>query len=174
MDFDLDNGVSVLERTPRVIDAMLRGLPDAWVRATEGGETWSPFDVVGHLIHGEKTDWIPRARRILEDGERRAFDPFDRFAQLKASIGRTLESLLDEFAALRAEGLRALRAWKLTPERLALRGNHPELGSVTLGQLLATWVTHDLDHVGQIVRVMAKQYTVAVGPWAAYLRVVRP
>ncbi len=174
MEFELDAGVAVLERTPRVVDGMLRGLSDAWVRATEGGESWSPFDVVGHLIHGEKTDWIPRARMILEHGERRTFEPFDRVAMKKASIGRTLDSLLDEFAALRAASLETLRGWGLTAERLGLRGRHPELGPVTLGQLLATWVAHDLDHVSQIVRVMAKQYAEAVGPWSAYLRVVRP
>lgn len=173
MDFELKQGIAVLERTPRVLDALLRGVPDVWVRATEGPETWSPYDVVGHLIHGEKTDWIPRARIILERGEGRTFEKFDRFAQFRDSAGKTLAALLDEFAALRARNLEALRSWKLTPAQLDLRGRHPELGAVTLGQLLATWVAHDLDHVSQIVRVMAKQYAVAVGPWSAYLKVVR-
>ena len=173
MEFDLDKGVAVLERTPRVLDALLRGLPDAWVRANEGVDTWSPYDVVGHLIHADRTDWIPRARMILEHGERRTFEPFDRFAMLKSSVGRTLASLLDEFPGVRAASLETLRGWKLTPARLEQRGTHPELGPVTLGQLLATWVAHDLDHLSQVVRVMARQYSGAVGPWAAYLRVVR-
>jgi len=173
MEFELEAGMSVLERTPRVVDAMLRGLGDWWVRSNEGGDTWSPFDVVGHLVLADRTDWIPRARSILEHGERKAFDPFDRFAMLKSSVGRTLESLLDELLGVRAASLETLRGWKLTPDKLALRGTHPEFGSVTLGQLLATWVAHDLDHISQIVRVMAKQYSVAVGPWAAFLKVVR-
>jgi hypothetical protein len=173
MEFELDKGLAVLERTPRVVDVMLRGLGDAWVRSNEGGETWTPFDVVGHLVHADKTDWIPRARMILEHGERRKFEPFDRFAMLTTSAGRSLESLLDEFPSVRASSLLTVRGWKLTPERLKLRGTHPEFGSVTLGQLLATWVAHDLDHLSQIVRVMAKQYSSAVGPWAAFLKVVR-
>ena len=173
MDFELEKGVAILERTPPAMDALLRGLPDDWVRANEGGDTWSPYDVVGHLIHADRTDWIPRARMILEHGERRAFEPFDRFAMLKSSVGRTLESLLDEFPAVREASIRTLRGWRLTPARLELRGTHPEFGLVTLGQLLATWVAHDLDHLSQVVRVMAKQYSGAVGPWAAYLRVVR-
>ncbi len=173
MDFELTQGIAVLERTPRALDALLRGLPDAWVRANEGGETWSPYDVVGHLIYGEKTDWIPRARMILEEGERRAFVPFDRFAQFRESAGTSLETLLDEFAKLRTGNLKTLRDWNLTPAKLALRGTHPDFGSVTLGQLLATWVAHDLDHMFQISRVMAKQYAEAVGPWKGYLKVVR-
>lgn len=173
MDFEMEIGMPVLDRTPRVLTALLGGLPDAWVRATEGEETWSPFDVVGHLIHGDKTDWIPRARMILEEGERRAFEPFDRVAMLRTSVGRTLASLLEEFAAVRAASIETLGSWRITPQQLALRGRHPELGSVTLGQLLATWVAHDLDHISQTVRVMAKQYAGAVGPWVALLRVVR-
>lgn len=173
MDFELKQGIAVLERTPRVMDALLRGLPDAWVRATEGADTWSPFDVIGHLIHGEKTDWIPRARIMLEQGERRTFEPFDMKAHFKASEGKSLASLLDEFASMRAASLETLRGWKLTPAQLESRGTHPELGAVKLGQHLATWVAHDLDHVSQIVRVMAKQYAVAVGPWKAYQRVLR-
>ncbi len=173
MDFDVTQGIAVLERTPRVMDAMLRGLPDAWVRATEGAGTWSPFDVIGHLIHGEKTDWIPRARIMLGQGEAGAFEPFDMQAHFKASEGRSLGSLLDEFAELRAQNLETLRGWKLTPAQLERRGRHPELGLVKLGQHLATWVAHDLDHISQIVRVMAKQYGEAVGPWSAYLKVVR-
>jgi hypothetical protein len=140
--------------------------------AHEGGQTWSPFDVVGHLIHGEHTDWIPRARIILEHGEARAFDKFDRFAQFTASDGRTLGSLLDEFASMRRENLRQLESMHLTDADLDRRGRHPELGVVTLRQLLATWVAHDLDHVVQISRVLARQYADEVGPWRAYLRII--
>lgn len=169
---DLTEAVSVLERTPEAIAAMLRGLPDAWISAHEGGETWSPFDVVGHLIHGERTDWIPRVRMLLEHGEARAFEPFDRLAQFEASKGRTLDSLLDEFARLRSASLRELSALTLTGSDLERRGRHPAFGAVTLRQLLATWVAHDLDHVAQIARVLARQYTDEVGPWRAYLRII--
>jgi hypothetical protein len=168
----MDEAVAVLARTPATLDAMLRGLPDGWIGANEGAETWSPFDVVGHLIHGEKTDWMLRVRRLLEYGEARAFDKFDRFAQFAASQGRTLPSLLDEFAALRRDNLRQLAALNLTGADLGRRGRHPELGVVTLGQLLATWVAHDLDHVAQISRVIARQYSDEVGPWRAYLRII--
>jgi hypothetical protein len=170
--FALHEGVAILERTPGALNALLRGLPAGFVSGNEGPATWSPFDVVGHLIHGEQTDWVPRARIILEHGESRAFDKFDRFAQFKASEGRTLESLLDEFAALRAESLRGLASLEIKDSDLARRGRHPELGVVTLGQLLATWVAHDLDHVVQTARVLARQYADAVGPWRAYLRVI--
>ena len=170
--FEMDEAVAVLERTPAVLDAMLRGLPDGWIAAHEGGETWSPFDVIGHLIHGERTDWLPRARVILEHGETRAFDPFDRFAQFTASEGRTLASLLDEFASLRRGSLRELAALSLTDADFDRRGRHPGLGAVTLRQLLATWVAHDLDHVMQIARVMARQYSDEVGPWQAYIRII--
>ena len=168
----MDEAVSILSRTPAVVDALLRGLPDGWIAAHEGGDTWSPFDIIGPLIHGERTDWVPRARIILEHGEARAFDTFDRFAQFARSEGRTLASLLDEFATLRQESLRELAAWRLTPADLDRCGRHPELGVVTLRQLLATWVAHDLDHVVQISRVLARQYSDEVGPWRAYLRVV--
>jgi DinB superfamily len=171
--FVVDEAVAILSRTPATLDALLRGLPDGWIAAHEGAETWSPFDVIGHLIHGERTDWIPRARLILEHGEARAFDTFDRFAQFEASQGRTLTSLLDEFATLRQDNLRELATLGLTRADLGRRGRHPELGIVTLGQLLATWVAHDLDHVVQISRVMARQYTDEVGPWRAYLRVLQ-
>lgn len=150
----------------------MRGLPDDWVTANEGGETWSPFDVIGHLIHGERTDWVPRARIILEHGEARAFDRFDRFAQFEASQGRSLGELLDEFAGLRQQNLRELHGLRLSDADLEKRGRHPELGVVSLRQLLATWVAHDLDHVMQISRVLARQYADAVGPWKAYLRVI--
>jgi hypothetical protein len=168
----MDEAVQILSRTPSTLDAQLRGLPDGWVNAHEGGQTWSPFDVVGHLIHGEQTDWIPRARMILEEGESRPFEKFDRFAQFDASRNRTLASLLDEFAALRRENLRQLAALHLTEADLDRRGRHPELGVVTMRQLLATWVAHDLDHLMQISRVLARQYSDEVGPWRAYLRII--
>ena len=151
---------------------MLRGLPDGWIAAHEGGETWSPFDVLGHLIHGERTDWVPRARIILEHGEARPFETFDRFAQFAKSAGRTLPSLLDEFAAARQTSLRELAALGVTIADLDRRGHHPQLGVVTLRQLLATWVAHDLDHVVQVSRVLARQYSDQVGPWQAYLRII--
>lgn len=171
--FELDEACGLLARTPAALDALLRDAPEAWVSANEGDETFSPFDVVGHLIHGERTDWMARVRVILEHGEARAFEPYDRFAQREASRGLSLAALLDTFAALRAENLAALGALRLTAADVARRGRHPALGTVTLGELLATWVVHDLDHLGQIARVMAKRYADDVGPWRAYLRVVR-
>lgn len=173
MGFDLEDAIAVLERTPAALDALLRNLPEAWTRQNEGGKTWSPFDVVGHLIHGELTDWMPRLRIILEEGEARAFEPFDRFAQFEANRGKSLGELLDRFRQLRRENLAALRTLRLAPEDFARRGRHPGLGTVTLGELVATWVVHDLDHLHQISRVMASQYREAVGPWAAYVNVLR-
>ena len=170
--FSVDEAVAILARTPAALDGLLRGLPDTWTTANEGDNTWSPFDVVGHLIHGERTDWIPRARIILADGEARAFDKFDRFAQFAVSKDRSLPALLDEFASLRRQNLDELRALKLTEDDLERRGKHPELGIVTLRQLLSTWVAHDLDHVVQIARVLATQYSDEVGPWRAYLRII--
>jgi len=170
--FSLDEAIPILERTPRTLDAILRGLPAAWLHCNEGADTFSPFDVVGHLIHGEKTDWMPRARMILETGDQRAFEPFDRFAQKEASRGKTLDELLDEFTRLRAANIAALKALALKPSDLDRRGKHPKLGSVTLRQLLATWVAHDLDHVIQIARVIGRQYTDEVGPWTAHLRII--
>jgi hypothetical protein len=172
MEFDLAAGTAILERTPHTMRAMLTGLSTSWTEATEGPETWSPYDIVGHLIHGERTDWIPRARIILAQGPQRRFTPFDRFAQFRESQGKSLANLLDEFTRLRAENLTALTRWRLTNEQLALEGEHPELGRVTLRQLLAAWVTHDLGHIAQASRVMAKQYTDAIGPWRAYLTIV--
>jgi hypothetical protein len=169
---DLAEAIAILERTPATLDALLRGLPEGWTQAHEGGETWSPFDVVGHLIHGEQTDWLARMRIILEHGEARPFDKFDRLAQFTASQGRTLDALLDEFAAVRRANLDALRALHLGPADLEKTGTHPAFGRVTLGQLLATWVAHDLDHVVQVARVIARQYSDAVGPWRAYLRII--
>ena len=170
--FVLGEAIEILARTPATLDALLRGLPEAWIVANEGGETWSAFDVVGHLIHGEQTDWMPRAKIILEHGAARPFDKFDRLAQFKESAPRTLDSLLDEFAALRRHNLEELRALELTPADLDRPGRHPELGAVTLGQLLATWTAHDLDHLMQISRVLARQYSDEVGPWRAYLRII--
>jgi hypothetical protein len=170
--FVMEEAIAILARTPETLDALLRGLPDGWIVANEGGDTWSPFDVIGHLIHGERTDWVPRAKMILERGEERAFDTFDRFAQFSQSEGRTLAGLLDELATLRRENLRELTALRLTDADLESRGRHPVLGIVTLRQLLATWVAHDLDHVVQISRVLARQYSDEVGPWRAYLRII--
>ena len=172
MEFQLDDAKDVLRRTPATLNALLRHLPDEWVLSNEGPDSWSPFDVVGHLIHGEEADWIPRARLILEYGEGRPFEPFDRFAMFEKSRGKSLGELLDTFERLRGESLRELEGMSLTPEMLGKRGTHPELGVVTLSQLLSTWVVHDLGHVGQIVRVMAKQYGEAVGVWRAYLPVL--
>lgn len=170
--FLLEEATAILSRTPSTLDSLLRGLPASWTVAHEGGETWSPFDVMGHLIHGEHTDWIARAKIILDHGDARAFDKFDRFAQFTASAGRSLAELLDDFATLRAANLRELESLNLTDAALDRRGRHPELGAVTLRQLLATWVAHDLDHIAQVSRVLARQYSDEVGPWRAYLRVV--
>lgn len=172
MPFDLDEATAILARTPWVLSALLDELPSGWVEGDEGPDSWSPFDVVGHLIHGEKTDWIPRATVILEHGEAKAFEPFDRFAMLEASRGRTLSELLTEFAELRQGNLEALAELRLTEADFERRGVHPELGGVTLGQLLATWVVHDLGHLAQVSRVMARQYAGLVGPWRDYLPVL--
>ena len=171
--FKLYEAIALLTRTPASIDALLRGLPDAWVRRNEGGDSWSAFDIVGHLIYGEQTDWMARARMILEHGEWRAFEPFDRFAQFKQSEGKSLAQLLDEFARLRKQNLAELHALNLNSEILARRGKHPALGAVTLSQLLATWAVHDLTHLHQLSRVMAHQYGEAVGPWSKYLGVLQ-
>lgn len=172
MSFHLTEAIAVLERTPATLRALLGGLPDSWTTANEGPDTFSPFDNVGHLIHGERTDWIPRARLILAQGTNRRFEPYDRFAQIHESEGKSLAELLDEFARLREENLVTLRGWKLSDRELALEGEHPELGWVTLRQLLATWVAHDLGHVAQTSRVMAKRYRESVGPWRAYLPIL--
>lgn len=172
MDFDVAQGIAVLERTPATLRAMLAGLGPEWLEATEGPETWSPYVIMGHLIHGERADWIPRAQLILAQGRKSKFTPFDRFAQFRESEGKSLATLLDEFARLRAESLATVAGWRLTDAQLTLAGEHPEFGAVTLRQLLSTWVAHDLGHVAQIARVMAKQYREAVGPWRAYLPVL--
>jgi hypothetical protein len=172
MEFQLDHAKDILRRTPATLTSLLQGAPDEWIISNEGPQTWSPFDVLGHLIHGEETDWIPRAKIILEYGEQRAFEPFDRFAMFEKSKGKSLRELLATFEHLRRESLRHLDELHLTPELLAKRGRHPELGMVTLSQLLAAWVVHDLSHIGQIVRVMCKQYGDSVGPWRAYLPIL--
>lgn len=172
MDFDLGDAAAVLQRTPQTLRALLAGLPPAWTEATEGPETWSPYDIVGHMLHGERADWMDRARIILEQGPDRRFAPFDRFAMLRDSAGKPLDDLLDEFARLRAENLATLERWHLTEPEFCLQGEHPEFGPVTLRQLLATWAAHDLAHLGQIARVMAKQYRDAVGPWRAFLPIM--
>jgi hypothetical protein len=170
--FDLASATKVLERTPATLRALLTGLSGDWTDATEGPDTWSPFDVVGHLIHGERTDWIPRGRIILAAGSDRTFTPYDRFAQFEESRGRSLPDLLEEFARLRADNLVTLAGWKVTEVQLALTGEHPSLGTVTLRQLLATWVAHDLGHIAQVTRVMAKRYRDEVGPWREYLPIL--
>lgn len=167
--FRLDEARALLLRTPRVLEAWLGGLPDAWLHVTEGASTWSPFDVLGHLIHGEETDWIPRARIILGDAADKTFPPFDRTAMFEASRGKSADELLSGFATLRAESVRTLDGWKLSDADLQRRGVHPAFGEVTLRQLLATWTAHDLGHLAQVARVMAKRYREEVGPWRAYL-----
>ena len=172
MAFELSEGIAVLERTPAAFRALLGGLPAPWIACDEGPDTFSPFDNLGHLIHGERTDWIPRARIILAQGATRRFEPYDRFAQSRESAGKTLAELLDEFATLRAANLATLRSWNLVEAQFALEGAHPALGQVTLRQLLATWVAHDLGHIAQTTRVMAKRYRDAVGPWREYLPIM--
>ncbi len=172
MNFDLDLSIEILRRSPATLRALLDGLGAPWARGTEGPETFSPFDVVGHLIDGEETDWIPRARIILAKGPDLRFAPYDRFRHRARNSGKSLESLLAEFASLRATNLDLLRAWKLTAQELDLPGEHPSLGRVTLRQLLAAWVVHDLGHVAQVARVMAKQYRDEVGPWVPFLPVL--
>jgi hypothetical protein len=172
MTHTLEKTIALLGRTPAALDALLRDLPDDWTLSNEGEKTWSAFDVVGHLIHGERTDWMPRAKMILQQGESQSFVPFDRWAHERESRGKSLSQLLDEFARLRAENLAELHALNLRPGDLARRGRHPELGIVTLSELLATWAAHDLTHLHQISRVMAHQYREAVGPWSDYLGVM--
>ncbi|HEX6060025.1 MAG TPA: DinB family protein [Gemmatimonadaceae bacterium] len=172
MEFELSRALEVLERTPATMRAMLGGLSEAWTAPNEGPETFSAFDNVGHMVHGERTDWIPRARIILEQGANRRFAPFDRFAHYEESRGKSMVELLDELARLREANLATLREWRLSERELALEGEHPALGRVTLRQLLATWVAHDLGHIAQTARVLAKQYRQAVGPWRAYLPVL--
>jgi len=172
MEFELARALPILTRTPRVIGELLLESPEEWTAARNDPDTWSAYDVVGHLIHGERTDWMPRARRILEKGRSVPFDTFDRTAQFVESRGKSLADLLAEFAELRATNLRDLEALRLSESDMRREGMHPELGVVTMGQLLATWVAHDLNHIGQVVEVMARQYREAVGPWRAYLDIL--
>ncbi len=174
MHFTLEKSIEILERTPDVLEAMLQGISTAWTSPNEGGDSWSAYDIVGHLIHGERTDWMPRAERILSEGTDKTFAPFDRFAQFEESRGKTLTQLLDEFRKLRKKNLGLLSSKKLTDDHLQETGMHPVFGEVTLSQLLATWVVHDLNHMAQISRVMAKQYKEAVGPWIQYLSILQP
>jgi DinB superfamily len=172
MEQNLEQTISLLTRTPAALHALLRDLPEPWTLGNEGEKTWCPLEVVGHLIHGERTDWIPRTKMILEFGETRAFEPFDRWAQERESRGKSLPQLLDEFSQLRSENVKELRALNLQPADFIRRGRHPELGVVSLSELLATWAVHDLTHIHQISRVMAYQYREGVGPWNAYLGVL--
>ena len=172
MQHDLQQTIALLAHTPTALNAFLRDLPEPWTKSNEGDKTWTPYGVIGHLIHGELTDWMPRARMILEYGESGAFEPFDRLAQDRESAGKTLPQLLDEFAGLRARNLADLRKLNLSEADLKKKGNHPALGVVTLSELLATWAVHDLTHIHQISRIMAYQYRETVGPWAAYLGVL--
>lgn len=173
MEHNLDHTIALLSRTPRALDSLLRDLPQTWTHTNEGPHTWSAFDIVGHLIHAERTDWIPRARMIRQIGESQAFPPFDRQAQFRETQGKSLSELLDKFSRLRSESLAELASWNLGPDDLELRGRHPIFGAVTLAQLLATWAAHDLTHLHQLSRVMAHQYRDAVGPWIAFLGVLK-
>ena len=173
MRHNLQYTISLLSGTPAALNAFLRDLPAAWTLGNEGENTWSVFDIVGHLIHGERTDWMPRAKTILQFGETKAFEPLDRWAQERENQGKSLGQLLDEFAGLRSDNLDELRALNLRHDDLERRGRHPAIGVVTLSELLATWAAHDLTHLHQISRVMAHQYREAVGPWSAYLGVLQ-
>ncbi|MCL6098311.1 MAG: DinB family protein [Bacteroidetes bacterium] len=172
MKFNIDETIEVLSRTPGVLKVLLNDLSHNWVHNNEGSETWSPYDVVGHLIHGEKTDWITRAKIIVDYGESRPFDPYDRFAQFEASKGKSIEELLEEFTALREQNIKTLREFKLTENDFRKTGKHPKFGKVTLEELLATWAVHDFNHIGQTARTMAKQYDAEVGPWKEYLPIL--
>jgi len=172
MDYQSDQAIAILQRTPETLTALLRGLPEEWTRSNAGPDTWSAYDVVGHLLHAEEADWIARARIILEEGEGHPFESFDRTAMFEKYRDYSLDQLLGAFAERRTQSLATLNGWNITPEQLTLKGTHPALGTVTLSQLLATWVVHDLNHIGQIVEVMAHQYAEAVGPWRAYLSIL--
>lgn len=172
MPHDLNTTIALLARTPAALNTLLRDLPDTWTHSNEGENTWTVYEVIGHLSHGERTDWLPRVKRILESGDTRPFEPFDRFAQARESAGKTLPQLLDEFAELRAQSLDAVRAFNLTPADLGRPGRHPALGPVTLSQLLATWAAHDMTHLHQISRILAFQYRDEVGPWKKFLGVL--
>ncbi len=172
MKYNTSTALEVLQQTPTTLKSFLGQLSDDWILSNEGEQTWSPYDIVGHLIHGEKTDWIPRLKIILSDSNNKIFHPFDRFAQFEASKGKSLSQLLDEFEELRLKNIGTLKKLNLSSEQLQYKGTHPELGEVTLSQLLSTWVTHDLGHIAQISRVMAKQYKAEVGPWIEYIPIL--
>lgn len=173
MTFTINRSIEILSRTPTILETMLNGLSEEWVMNNEGENTWSPYDVIGHLIHGEKTDWIPRAKIILSDATDKTFVPFDRFAQLKEDQTKPIENLLEEFKALRANNLKELKSLQIQDSNLSETGTHPELGVVRLQELLSTWVVHDLGHIAQVSRVMAKQYQTEVGPWIEYLGILK-
>jgi hypothetical protein len=173
MNFTIERSLEILERTPNVLITMLQDISVGWTSTNEGGETWSVYDIIGHLIHGEKTDWVPRTDIILSENPDKAFTPFDRFAQFENSKGKSLNELLNEFKSLRERNVEQLRSKKLTDKELEAKGVHPAFGAVTLSQLLAAWVVHDLNHIAQISRVMAKQYKTEVGPWVEYLRILQ-
>ncbi len=173
MEFKIEQALQILERTPLVVETLLFGLDEEWILNNEGPETWSPYDIVGHYIHGEKTDWIPRMDIILGEGADKQFEKFDRFAQFRNSKGKTLNQLLDEFKLLRKANLERLRSVEMTEETLDKTGVHPAFGVVTLRQLLAAWVVHDLNHIYQVSRVLSKQYKEEAGPWIAYLKVLQ-
>lgn len=172
MNFNLNASIEILERTPLVLNSLLNGISNDWIQNNEGENTWSPFDIMGHLIHGEKTDWMARLEIILSDASSKTFAPFDRFAQFEESKGKTISQLLKEFEDLRKQNLSILKSKNITPKDLQLTGIHPTFGTVTLEHLLATWVAHDLGHIAQICRVMAKQYKNEVGPWREYLPIM--
>ena len=172
MEFEIGKALEILERTPKVLRSLLDGLSADWTQHNEGPDTWSPYDVIGHLVHGEQTDWLTRTQIILNSGTSQTFEPFDRFAQFEESKGKSLKNLLDEFAEHRASNLKALRAMNISEEQLIQEGLHPAFGKVSLKQLLSAWVVHDLSHIVQVSRVMAKQYADEVGPWTAYLTVL--
>jgi hypothetical protein len=174
MSLDLEDAKALLQRTPAVLDALLRGLPESWMHENDGPDAWSAFDVVWHLVEAEATNWIPRARHLLAHGESAVFPPFDRFGFEEKAKGHSMADTLHAFSEARARSLRHLEELHLQPGDLARRGQHPDFGPVMLGQLLSTWAIHDLNHLGQIVDVLARQHTAAVGPWRAFLGILKP
>lgn len=173
MTFEIDKATQILSRTPQVIEALLKGISDDWLMNNEGENTWSAYEIVGHLIHGEMTDWIPRAKIILSNSPNKTFEPFDRFAQQRQGKARAMTDLLEEFKKLRTKNIKELLSFKIDEKTLKKKGIHPELGEVNLKELLSTWVVHDLGHISQISRVMSKQYKDEVGPWKEYLGILK-
>ena len=173
MTFDINRSLEILSRTPQVLEDLLSGLSDDWLHSNEGENTWSPYEVIGHLIHGEKTDWIPRTKIILSLSGNKTFEPFDRFAQQNEDTNRSIDELLTEFKTLRMNNLQELKALQIDDTKLAMKGIHPELGEANLKELISCWTVHDLGHLAQISRVMAKQYQSEVGPWKAYLGILK-